>query len=61
MAELQRIESDPEFRALFLAGLNASIEARNVDRAVESEGWRVAVDRLLGLVDLVDLDKESAP
>ncbi|MEU9203019.1 hypothetical protein [Streptomyces sp. NPDC048332] len=57
-AELQRIESDPEFRALFLAELNVSLDARNAARAAESEGWCVAVDRLLVLVEP---DRERAP
>lgn len=57
-AVLQRIASDPEFRALFLAELNVSLDARNAARAAESEDWCVAVDRLLVLVDL---DRERAP
>ncbi|MCP3822357.1 hypothetical protein NLX86_31010 [Streptomyces sp. A3M-1-3] len=43
-AELQRIDSDPEYRALFLAGLDAEIERRNAERAAELQAFADALD-----------------
>lgn len=51
LAELQRIEAEPEFRAAFLAGLSAAIDRRNAQRVAESEAWCMAVDRLRGSAD----------
>lgn len=44
-AELRRIEADPEFRAVFRAGLDAAIVERDVVREVEA-----AADLLRSLV-----------
>ncbi|MEV6393969.1 hypothetical protein AB0M39_04175 [Streptomyces sp. NPDC051907] len=50
LAELQRIESDPAYRAVFLAGLDAAIAERHAGRATELEEMAAAADRLRSLV-----------
>ncbi|MCX4826188.1 hypothetical protein OG883_41720 [Streptomyces sp. NBC_01142] len=47
--ELQRIESDPEYRALFLAGLDAAIVQRNAEHAAEMQRIEAAADHLRNL------------
>jgi hypothetical protein len=53
-AELHRIESDPKYRALFLAGLDAAIAERNAEQGAELEafldGMEAAADQLRNLV-----------
>jgi hypothetical protein len=53
-AEPQRIESDPEYRALFLAGPDAAITERSAEHVTELDafvdGVEAAADRLPNLV-----------
>lgn len=53
-AEVQRIDSDPEYRALFLAGLDIEIQRRDGERAAELQalidGLDTAAERLRTLV-----------
>ncbi|MEU9008537.1 hypothetical protein AB0D12_01850 [Streptomyces sp. NPDC048479] len=49
-AELQRIESDPMYRALFFAELDTAIAERNAERTTELEEIAAAADRLRNLV-----------
>ncbi|MET7868754.1 hypothetical protein [Streptomyces cyaneofuscatus] len=49
-AELQRIESDPAYRALFLAQLDAAITDRDAEREAVLHEIEAAADRLRRLV-----------
>ncbi|MFE2289930.1 hypothetical protein [Streptomyces sp. NPDC059452] len=49
-AELQRIEADPAYRALFLARLNAAITDRDAEREAVVHAIEAAADRLRALI-----------
>lgn len=49
-AGLQRIESDPEYRALFLAGLDAAIVQCEGERTADLRQIEAAADQLRNLV-----------
>lgn len=49
-AELVRIESDPAFRALFVAELNAALIARDAERQAVVDALKEGADRLRALV-----------
>ncbi|MFC8696737.1 hypothetical protein ACIQEY_15545 [Streptomyces parvus] len=50
LAELVRIESDPAYRALFCAELDAAIQDRFANRAAVVAEVRAAADRLRALI-----------
>ncbi|MFD4141589.1 hypothetical protein [Streptomyces sp. NPDC058572] len=47
-ADLQRIESDPAYRALFLAGLDAAIAERNAEHVAELNAFVDVVKEAAG-------------
>ncbi|MDT0492782.1 hypothetical protein RM717_19960 [Streptomyces griseus] len=49
-AELQRIETDPAYRALFLARLNAAITDRDAEREAVTHAIEAAAEHLRHLV-----------
>ncbi|MEV5688261.1 hypothetical protein AB0L68_34620, partial [Streptomyces sp. NPDC052164] len=49
-AELQRIESDPAYRALFLAGLDAALARHDAERTARLHAVEAAADLLRRLV-----------
>ncbi len=50
LAELVRIESDPAYRALFCAELDAAIQDRFANRAAVVAEFQAAADRLRTLI-----------
>ncbi|WP_073216948.1 hypothetical protein [Streptomyces sp. NBRC 110465] len=50
LAELVRIESDPAYRALFCAELDAAIRVRFANRAAVVAEVQAAADRLRALI-----------
>lgn len=50
LAELRRIESDPAYRAAFLARLDAAIVRREAERDAFALAATAAADRLRGLL-----------
>ncbi|ALU93715.1 MULTISPECIES: hypothetical protein [Streptomyces] len=50
LAELVRIESDPAYRALFCAELDAAIQDRFANRAAVVAEVQAAADRLRALI-----------
>ncbi|WP_411083220.1 hypothetical protein [Streptomyces sp. cmx-18-6] len=58
-AELQRIESDPAYRALFLARLGAAITDRDAEREAMVHAIEAAADRLRALTR-TDSDEHAA-
>ncbi|WP_233436004.1 hypothetical protein [Streptomyces anulatus] len=56
--ELQRIESDPAYRALFLAQLDAAITDRDAEREAVVHAIEAAADRLRTLIR-TDSDSDS--
>ncbi|MFI1223211.1 MULTISPECIES: hypothetical protein [unclassified Streptomyces] len=63
-AELVRVESDPAYRALFFAELDAAIESRHATRMAVVEEVEVAAERLRGLIrspdSCTDADERAA-
>ncbi|MEE1793762.1 hypothetical protein PUR28_23820, partial [Streptomyces sp. BE308] len=49
-AELQRIETDPAYRALFLAGLDAALARHDAERTARQHAAEAAADLLRRLV-----------
>ncbi|MEU0380065.1 hypothetical protein ABZ093_22545 [Streptomyces cyaneofuscatus] len=59
-AELQRIESDPAYRALFRAQLNAAITDRDAEREAVLHAIEAAGERLRRLVGPGGSDERAA-
>ncbi|MBT2426900.1 hypothetical protein J7F02_14760 [Streptomyces sp. ISL-112] len=59
-AELQRIESDPAYRGLFLVQLDAAITDRDAEREAVLHAIEAAADRLRRLVGPGGSDERAA-
>ncbi len=60
LTELARIESDPAYRALFFAGLDAAVADRFATRSAVVDEIEAAADRLRSLIRNPDADERAA-